>query len=151
MQSSLPERKRLPHDVPDWVPDAAVFFITINCKERGRTQLSKDPVAGALLESVQFYQSTEKWWCHLLLLMPDHLHGLMTFSRQLQMRQDMAAWKSFHARRSGIIWQDGFFDHRIRHDAEFQEKAAYIRNNPVRAGLVEAAADWPYRFECQAK
>ena len=148
MKPSLPVRRRLPHDVPAWVPEAATFFITINCKERGRAQISKDPVARALLESVAFYQSSGKWWCHLFRLMPDHLHGLFIFPRQLQMRQIIASWKSYHARRNGIVWQDGFFDHRIRNDDEFQEKAAYIRNNPVRTGLVETAPDWPYQYEC---
>ena len=41
-------------------------------------------------------------------------------------------------------WQAGFFDHVLRSDESRSEKWEYIRMNPVRAGLVEEADDWPY-------
>jgi len=40
----LPERKRLPHQTPAWVPDVARYFITVNCRERGRNQLCQADV-----------------------------------------------------------------------------------------------------------
>ena len=79
--------------------------------------------------------------------MPDHLHALMVFPRESSMRKTIGFWKAHHARKNGIVWQDGFFDHRIRNDAGFFEKAAYIRNNPVRANLVEKPEDWPHIVE----
>ena len=39
-----------------------------------------------------------------------------------------------------------FFEHRLRKEESFREKADYILANPVRAGLVERAEDWPYVF-----
>jgi putative transposase len=42
------------------------------------------------------------------------------------------------------LWQPGFFDHILRSDAE---KWNYVRDNPVRAGLVKAAGDWLYQGE----
>lgn len=53
-------------------------------------------------------------------------------------------WKRFVAKTAGVAWQDGFFDHRIRSNESFREKALYIRNNPVRGGLVRDAAQWKY-------
>jgi len=47
----------------------------------------------------------------------------------------------------GIGWQRDFFDHRLRKNEAYLEKAAYIRMNPVRAGLVASAEDWPYVWE----
>jgi hypothetical protein len=44
-------------------------------------------------------------------------------------------------------WQRDFFDHRLRDDESFEEKAAYILNNPVRAGLVNRFEDWPYKIQ----
>jgi hypothetical protein len=41
-------------------------------------------------------------------------------------------------------WQKGFFDHLIRSDESHAEKWKYVRENPVRAGLVAKAEDWPY-------
>jgi putative transposase len=56
----------------------------------------------------------------------------------------MKNWKRYTARILKITWQDGFFDHRLRHDESFVEKAAYIRMNPVRSGLIRAPEEWPY-------
>jgi hypothetical protein len=53
-------------------------------------------------------------------------------------------WKAWQRRTLGVEWQKNFFDHRIRHDHESEEKAAYIRRNPVVAGLCAATGDWPW-------
>ncbi len=54
---------------------------------------------------------------------------------------------SKHWREHGIEaphWQKGFFDHLIRSGESHAEKWKYVRVNPVRAGLVAQAEDWPY-------
>ncbi len=63
------------------------------------------------------------------------------------MKNTLRAWKRFLAVNYGICWQDGFFDHRPRDIRELRKKTDYIRQNPVRAGLVEEAAQWPYKLE----
>ncbi len=40
-----------------------------------------------------------------------------------------------------------FFRHRVRHDESLDEKAAYIRANPVRAGLIAEGEEWPYAID----
>ena len=45
------------------------------------------------------------------------------------------------------IWQRRFFDHVLRSDESYAEKWNYVRENPVRAGLVKSADDWPYAGE----
>lgn len=44
----------------------------------------------------------------------------------------------------GPYWQKGFFDHVMRNGESALQKWLYIRENPVRAGLVGCAEDWPY-------
>src|SRR5438445_6080852 len=44
----------------------------------------------------------------------------------------------------GPHWQKGFFDHVIRSQEFYDQKWFYVRDNPVRAGLVQSAEDWPY-------
>jgi putative transposase len=39
--------------------------------------------------------------------------------------------------RPGPVWQEEFFDHVLRSHDSLAEKVDYIRQNPVRAGLVE--------------
>jgi putative transposase len=42
------------------------------------------------------------------------------------------------------FWQGEWFDHWSRSDAEDERIVAYIRNNPVKAGLVRDYTDWPH-------
>jgi len=44
----------------------------------------------------------------------------------------------------GRLWQRGFFDHLLRGHESRSEKWDYIRQNPVRAGLCDAAESWPF-------
>jgi len=58
----------------------------------------------------------------------------------------VSSWKRWTARELGIRWQRDFFEHRLRHEESRREKADYILANPVRKGLVNNAAEWPYVF-----
>ena len=44
-------------------------------------------------------------------------------------------------------WQRGFFDHVMRNAESYSEKWHYVGENPVRAGLVARAENWPYQGE----
>jgi hypothetical protein len=45
------------------------------------------------------------------------------------------------------FWQPGFVDHLLRSGESYTQKWYYVRDNPVRAGLVTSAEDWPYAGE----
>ena len=61
----------------------------------------------------------------------------------------MSKWKEWTAKTLNIEWQRDFFEHRLRKEESFREKADYIFANPVRAGLVERSEGWPYFFIAQ--
>jgi REP element-mobilizing transposase RayT len=44
-------------------------------------------------------------------------------------------------------WQKTFFDHLLRSSDSYSEKWSYVRENPVRAGLVKKAEEWPFLGE----
>ena len=140
----LPRRKKLPHEIPSWVPEGSIYYITINCLNRGSNQLALPETASALWETVSYRTAQNLWWPRLFLLMPDHLHALISFNPGHSMRKLIKDWKRFTAKTLGIMWQDGFFEHRIRGGAALDEKGFYIQNNPVRANLVSAPEKWPY-------
>ncbi len=62
------------------------------------------------------------------------------------MMEVIAGFKRYTARQHGIIWQRNFFEHRLRQEESMEEKAGYVLQNPVRAGLVQPSAAWPYVF-----
>jgi len=49
--------------------------------------------------------------------------------------------------KSQPLWQRGFFDHLIRNTESYVQKWDYVRENPVRAGLVSRHEDWPFQGE----
>jgi REP element-mobilizing transposase RayT len=141
-------RRSLPHRVPLWVdPQKEVYFITITCQRRGRTQLTHPELAGPPLDTVKLRHERFIWFASIFLLVPDHVHTLLSFppSRNT-VQQIVTMWKRWTARQMGIEWQRDFFEHRLRSDESWREKADYILANPVRKGLVTEVSQWPYVF-----
>ena len=78
-------------------------------------------------------------------LMPDHLHCLLTLTGSLSLQAQMQQLKSVSAHRCGRrIWQAGFHDHALRDEESLINCARYIVANPVRAGLVDRVGDYPH-------
>ena len=148
--------KKLPHDIPPWVdPSREIYFLTLNCAPRGTNQLALPNVAVRVFETIEFREEKGLWFCYLTLLMPDHLHMLVHFPEAIAgasdthatakpLRKIVSEWKGWVAKQLQIHWQDDFFEHRLRSDESRSEKARYILENPVRAGLVQRVEDWPY-------
>ena len=124
------------------MPAGETFHIRIRCNDRQVVTLTETNLAKSLLNSVRHDHSRQRWFCRLFLLMPDHLHALLAFPRGKAMSQVVKEWKSYHARQHGVSWQEGYFDHRIRNQAELEKKEDYIRQNPVAKGLIAQSTDW---------
>jgi putative transposase len=140
----MPTRRTLSHTPPASVPDGSWFFLTLCCAERGRNQLCLRETGNQLLEDGARYHRQGVWHLYLLLLMPDHLHMIAAFPVEVRMSDAIRNWKRLTARMLGVKWQRNYFDHRLRADEGLELKADYIRQNPVRAGLVQTAEEWPF-------
>ncbi|MCF7889551.1 MAG: hypothetical protein K9L78_05470 [Victivallales bacterium] len=142
----LPQRKYLPHKVPSWVSLDSVYFITICTQPKGVNQLCRSEIFFAIKDSILYYQNIRKWCVHYFLLMPDHMHALISFSWSPDINNIISDWKRFTALKSSIVWQRDFFDHRLRKDESYFRKENYISMNPVRAGLVQNPEEWEYSW-----
>jgi REP element-mobilizing transposase RayT/mono/diheme cytochrome c family protein len=143
-----PQRKKLPHERPRWLHlEEEIFFITICCMPRPKNHLCNQRIARGIFDSVKFRNQKAIWDAHLVCLMPDHLHALISFPNERPMKQIVSEWKRFLATKLKIEWQRDFFDHRLRKDESYREKADSIRANPVRAGLIAVSEDWPYFWQ----
>ena len=49
--------------------------------------------------------------------------------------------------RNPPLWQRNCWDRQLRTGESYSQKWEYVRNNPVRRGLVTCADDWPYQGE----
>jgi putative transposase len=124
-----------------------MFFVTACCAKRGANQLCHTGIGRALLDFAQFYHTRGDWFIRVLLLMPDHLHALIAPAPDKNLSRLLGDWKRFATTQQGIDWQKNFIDHRLRSDESCEEKARYIRLNPVRAGLMREEETWPYMIE----
>jgi hypothetical protein len=97
----VPEKKSLPHDVLMWVdPHREIYFVTINCQERGRNRLALPEISARLFETVRHRQEKFLWWPHVFLLMPDHLHALVPFPPAGKPLQTVVCqWKEWTAKK----------------------------------------------------
>jgi REP element-mobilizing transposase RayT len=84
-------------------------------------------------------------------LMPDHLHWLLTL-QNTDLSAVVRRFKSTSARRVNRVlgtvgerlWQAGFHDHALRREEDLLGIARYIVANPLRAGWVESVRDYPH-------
>ena len=128
--------------------DPPLYFVTFNTHQR-RKLLADGSVQHALIHFAARGQS-RGIGVGRYVIMPDHVHlfvrGILDFS----LRQWIRMMK--RALSNAIVadpphWQQGFFDHLIRHSESYAEKWEYVRANPVRAGLVANVNDWPWQGE----
>ena len=131
--------------------DLPLYFVTVCTLNRQRALLNDEAhdsfrdyaVVGATSKAVAVGR---------YVMMPDHLHFfvrgnenfvLSTWVRGLK----RAVGEAVRSRMPGFKWQRGFFDHLLRNSESYAQKWEYVRQNPVRSGLVEDAADWPFAGE----
>jgi REP element-mobilizing transposase RayT len=146
----MPQRKTLPHGIPEWVDRDDHWFITICCTPRGGNQLAKASTFGTLTESIRIREARGDLKLAILTAMPDHLHFICQINHYRGMSKMIKDLKCYIAKTEGVRWQEGYFDHRLRNPSEYLDKYAYVRRNPVRAGFCATPEDWPYTYERNA-
>jgi putative transposase len=126
------------------------YFVTTKCWQ-GRTVFQVPPNAEILIRTLFHYRGCGDYLLHEFVVMPDHLHLLLTPSATTSLEKAIQLVKggSSHQihkelNQSMEIWQEGFYDWTIRDANDWLTKVEYIRMNPVRAKLVESPQDWPY-------
>ena len=77
---------------------------------------------------------------HLLIQPRAHLAAIMKGIKGVTARNA----NRILGRTGKVFWQDESFDHWARDDAEERRILRYIESNPVKAGLVARAEDWPW-------
>jgi putative transposase len=135
--------KHLQHQPPEWIGPDACYFLTVCAIPRGRNHFCQPEIGKAVLDSIVYRHEKGIWFCELAVLMPDHIHMIVGFPDVPSFSRIVGEWKHWLAHKHHVSWQENFFDHRIRSEADWG-KGEYILQNPVRAGLVEQAEDWPW-------
>lgn len=129
-----------------------MYFIT-TCVAKRRALLANQVCLDILCDEWSGLRERHGWAVGRYVIMPDHVHFFTTplSADEKPLHAVIGKWKEWAAKRineakgiSGALWQPEFFDHLLRSTESRSDKWDYVRNNPVRAGLVERAEQWSY-------
>ena len=81
--------------------------------------------------------------------MPDHVHLLLAGQDGSSLKDFARHFKQLSGYRfkrdhDASLWQISYYDHVVRREEDVKEIAAYIWDNPVRAGIVESRLEYGY-------
>ena len=123
-----------------------VFFVTTVTIQR-LPIFRRETNAKLLIDTLAHYRDAEKFLLHEFVIMPDHIHALLTPAEKISLERAMQFIKggfSFRIKERGSIWQPSFTNHRIRDREDYEHHRDYIRMNPVRARLAPRLDVYPY-------
>ncbi len=111
----------------------------------------KHPGVAELVQRSLLFFDRERYRLSAWVVMPNHVHALMTPQPGHELSRILQSLKSYTANeankilvRRGQFWQQESFDRYIRDSKHFVSVVQYIENNPVKARLCKRPEDWPY-------
>jgi putative transposase len=147
--------------MPDYrrnrVPGGTYFF-TVNLYDRSSDLLVTH--IDVLRDAVRRVRAKSPFHIDAWVVLPEHMHCLWTlpendvafserlrmiktiFSKSLPQAEDRTLVMMERGERG--IWQRRFWEHTIRDDRDYAVHMDYTHFNPVKHGLAQHPADWPY-------
>ena len=135
----------MPSNLKRYQESGDFHFLTFSCYHRSpylATRESRD----------RFEQSLEqihkRYVFHVFgyVVMPEHVHLLVSEPRRATLARAMLALKTSVAKQSKErpFWQIRYYDFNIFSNAKRTEKLRYIHRNPVTRGLVNQPQEWQW-------
>ncbi len=124
----------------------------------GRALLQSERNAMLFIDVLRSYVAARKLQVHDFVVMPDHVHLLITVDGDMSIEKAVQFIKGGFSYRlkkqsgySGEVWQRGFSEVRVDDRENFLRHRDYIAQNPVKRGLVDSPDKFPYCFRYLAK
>jgi putative transposase len=128
------------------------FFATAKTA-MGRNLLQSERNAGLLIEVLRELVREGKFELHDFVVMPDHIHLLLTIEEGMTIEKAMQFVKgrfSFRLKKDfgyvGEVWQRGFSEVQVTGMGSFDAHRRYIADNPVKVGLAATADEFPFCY-----
>jgi REP element-mobilizing transposase RayT len=117
----------------------------------GACWLSKPEIAELVANALKYF-SGQRYELRAWVVMPNHVHAVVRPMPGHTLSDILHSWKSFTSNQANKLlrrigqpfWQTESFDHWIRDDEEHARLAAYVVNNPVKAGFCQRPEDWKW-------
>jgi len=106
----------------------------------GACILGKPEIAKIVADTLTHFDG-ERYELDEWVIMPNHVHTLLTPLPGFELKDILHSWKSYSAHainkitgQKGAVWKHESFDHIVRDQEELLRIRNYIRNNPTNAG-----------------
>jgi putative transposase len=117
------------------------YFVTAITANRRRL-FQVEANADLLLKTLADYRDQSRYQLHAFVIMPDHLHAILTPAPEASLEKAMQYIKggfSFRLKSKLDVWTKSFNETQILTGEKFEACKNYIEQNPIRAGLVISA------------
>jgi putative transposase len=129
------------------------FFVTfVTAGRRSIFQVEKN--ATLLIDVFASDRARGRYQLHAWVIMPDHLHLLLTPGWKTTLEKAMQFIKggfSYQMKSARPTWERSFTEHRVRDQTDFQHHLHYIEQNPVQASLSATAIEYKFGSACRPK
>jgi putative transposase len=126
------------------------FFVT-SSTARKRNLLQSDRAARLFLDVLYHNRSEGKYLLHDFVVMPDHVHLLLTVGHEISIERAVQFIKGGFAFRAGRelgcrppVWERGFSEVRLLDAGAFRRFCEYIGQNPIKRGLAGSSSEYPF-------
>ena len=122
------------------------YFITSATASRRRL-FQVEQNADLLIDVLQEQQGKNRLQLHAFVIMPDHIHLLLTPSPEISLEKAMQFIKggfSFKLKSKLDVWERSYTNHRITDPHDYITHVNYIYQNPVRAKLTTRPELYPF-------
>ncbi|MDW5415615.1 transposase [Iodobacter sp. CM08] len=141
----------------------ATYFFTVVTEHRQRILTNPD-IRAALRLAITKTRATQPFQIDAWVLLPDHLHCIWTLpetdnnfsNRWRSIKREVSVICGQHylkpnllsmrriKKNNSTLWQPRFWEHLIRNEQDYENHMNYLHFNPVKHGLVNKVADWPW-------
>ncbi len=111
----------------------------------------REPAVAAIVSAALGRGDPDSYRLIAWVIMPNHVHVLMKLVERVSLSSVVQKWKGGTALeinrllgRSGRLWSRDYYDRFIRDENHLLDCIAYIKRNPVKAGLCDVPEDWRF-------
>jgi putative transposase len=133
------------------------FFATTGTS-MGMRVLQSERNANLLIDVLRSLMAEHKFELHDFVVMPDHLHLLLTIHDEMTIEKAMQLIKGRFSYRLkhefgylGEVWHRGFTEEQVMGREGLEAHREYIAQNPVKAGLASTPDEYRFCFRYMAK
>jgi putative transposase len=137
----MPDFRRYPNE-------GFPYLVTTNAKDR-RPLFAERSCCQIVIDTIRFLRTGLGHKVHAYVLMPDHIHLVVTPRESSNISHVMHSLKLHTAREIGAllgskggIWQTRFYERALRTPNDVEEAIRYVHDNPIKAGLADKPQDY---------